>query len=264
MLRLRHILKLRWVVLVSVALASVQLYDRFRPIRQIIDTPRQRIAQEACWQIADNLPSVASPCKLVVFCIKGDDDGYVTETLKDVISRTGKFDILPDSVITHLFKELGLQQKEMGDTKKALQAAKNAKATYLITTRIESFTANRSRGKINMSASLYQVNDAKLVVPEINVNLPPKTKALPVMLGGVAWFTALIFMPFIFYKPVKTALASESNSKIFLMLATLTAIDVILAYIINGLNLNLMLLAVALVLAVAANYKTMNWINSNR
>ena len=262
MLKLRHILKLRWMALFSVAFASIQLYDIFRPDQQEIETPHQKLAQEACWQIADRLPSVTPPGKLTVFCLEGDRDGYATDILKNAISYTGKFEVLPGSLITQLLKELGFPQKEM-DTEKALQAAKKADATHLVTIEVGNYISKRSTPVVHISACLYEVSSARLVVPKISITLPAKNKAVPILLGGTAWLAGVIFIPFFLLDMVKAALASESNIKILLMLMLLTVIDVFLVYSISGFNMSLILLAVALILAASANYKIMDWINTN-
>jgi hypothetical protein len=267
MLGLKHILRLRWAVLISIAVVSWQLYERFRPAPVDIDAPRKQIAEEACWQVAEQLRSVTGPRKLVIMRFADDENGYVTGKLRETISRRGNFHVVADSLLVHVMKELGFGEKPARDLDSALKAARKADAQYLLDGEVHSFTSDRSQGHISLAARLYRVDDSKPVAETIRIDLPGDSqswgflKSVPLVF---AWFLAVVLLPFILYKVVTAALATESNGTILVMLLLLSVIDTLLAWGLAGLALNTFVLTGSFVLAMGANYGLLSWINNHR
>jgi hypothetical protein len=269
MLGLRKILKLRWAVLITVAVVSWQLYDKFRPRPVELDQPRQDIARKACWAITKQLPSVDTPRKLLLTRLRGDHTGFVSDTLRESVGRSAKFDILSPSLLVRVLAELGVQEKEPYDLDSAMNIARKTEANYLLDGQIDSFASDEEQGRIAMSITLYRVSDQTPVVPSIQINLPDDSSqssfSLGKWAGGVlAWLLAVFFLPFVFYAPVKKAMASESNGIIFLALLALSLTDTLLAWAISGLTLGWIMLAAALLISAGANYGILTWIDNNR
>jgi hypothetical protein len=267
MLGLKHILRFRWAVLISLAVVSWQVYDRFRPVPAEIDAPRQQIAEEACWRVAELLPSVTGPRKLAVMRLAEDENGYVTAKLRETIGRAGNFHVLADSLLVHVMKELGLQEKPAGDLDSAFTAARKADAQYLLDGEVHAFTSDRSQGRISLTATLYRVDNSQVIGEAMRIDLPGESQSWGGLKGVpliFAWLLAVALLPFILYKVVKSALATESNGAILVMLLVLSVIDVLLAWGLVGLALNVFVLAGSFVLAMGANYGLLNWINNHK
>jgi len=269
MLGLRKILKLRWAVLITLAVASWQLYDKFRPRPLELDQPRQEIASKACWAITKQLPSVDIPRKLLVPRLRGDHTGFVTDTLRETVGRSAKFDILSPSLLVRVLAELGVEEKEPYDLDSAMKIARKTEADYLLDGQIDSFSYDDKQGSIAMSITLYRVSDQTPVAPTMQINLPDETSKTSLSLGkwvgGVlAWMLGIFFLPLVFYAPVKKALASESNGIIFLALLALTLVDTLLAWAISGLTFGWIMLVLALLISAGANYGILTWIDNNR
>lgn len=267
MLGLKHIFRLRWAVLISVAVVSWQLYERFRPAPVDIDAPRTQIAEEACWRVAEQLPSVAGARKLAIMRFVDDENGYVTAKLRETIRRKGNFHVVADSLLVHVMKELGFGEKPAGDLASAIKAAKKADAQYLLDGEVHAFTSDRSQGQISLTATLYRVDDSRPVAETIRIDLPGDSKSWGFRKGAplvFAWLLAVALLPFILYKVVKAALATESNGTILVMLLLLSIIDTLLAWGLVGQALNVFVLTGSFVLAMGANYGLLNWINNHR
>jgi len=163
-------------------------------------------------------------------------------------------------------KELGFGEKPARDLDSAIAAARKADAQYLLDGEVHAFTSDRSQGHISLTATLYRVDDSRTVAETIRINLPGDSRPWGFQKGAAlvfAWLLAVVLLPFILYKIVKAALATESNGAILAMLLLLSVIDTLLAWGLVGLALNAFVLTGSFVLSMGANYGLLNWINNH-
>ena len=267
MFHIKHILPLKWFAIISMAVVSWQLYQHFRPEPAELDEPRKLVAEEACWAMVKRLPSPTGPRKLVVMPLIDDENGYITTKLRQIIGRSGGFHVANDSLIVNVMKELGFREKPSGDLDAAIAAARKTDAQYLLDGKLHSFTSDRSQGRISLTATLYRTADSSRVGEPIRIDLPASPQTAGFMKGAsllLVWLLAIIGLPVVLYKEIRSALAAESNGITLAVLLVLSVFGSLLAWGISGFALNAFVLVGAFALAVGVNYGMLNWIENHR
>jgi len=80
----------------------------------------------------------------------------------------------------------------------------------------------------------------------------------------LVWLLAIIGLPVVLYKEIRSALAAESNGITLAVLLVLSVFGSLLAWGISGFALNAFVLVGAFALAVGVNYGMLNWIENHR
>ena len=208
----------KWALAALVLVAAWEGYLLLKPSSPPVpvDEPRQAVAEAACWQAADRLPSPPLEGKVAVLRLKGDRTGHVTERLRAVIERTGKYAQPEPGVLDRIMEELKIEEREIGDLDAARAAARLAGTPYVLFGTISEFISDRDSGRIRMELTLADVERGHVIGGPIPVAVPdPEARGR--WAWGFAWVAVWILvtalLPLVTLPLIRRVLETESNVK---------------------------------------------------
>ena len=274
-----RMLKLKWALAGLLAIGAWEAYTILRPEPIELDEPRRKVADEACWQAVERLPSLDIDGQVAVLRLDGDKTGYVTKRLRQLIERTGKYRQPAESLVTRVMQDLQIEETPVADPQQAASAGRRMKVPYVLLGRVHRFASDRRQGVIEMELTVLDVEKRSAVAEPLLVAVPspgarpgapghassrwsaPATRAL-------IWLAAVVLLPLATMPLIRRVLARESNTATGVALGAYAVVGWLVALALVGFNIagwlpGLLMLA-AFVIALAYDYYAFNRIEQNR
>lgn len=235
-------LKPKWALAALVLVAGWEGYLLLRPSSPSgpVDEPRQAVAEEACWHAVEALPEVPLEGRVAVLRLKGDRTGYVTDRLRAIIERTGKFEQPEPGVLDRVMEELKIEEREVGSLEEASRAARWAKTPYVLFGMLSEFVSDRGSGRLRMELTLADVERGQIIGDPIPVAVPDPEAQQRWTRGLVrvaVWVLVTALLPAITLPLVRRIVETESNGRILLGLLGYTVAAGVLAFGLNGFSI---------------------------
>ena len=214
----KRLFRIRWAVFATLVVTVWQVYVHFWPQLEPMDEPREQVAQDAAWQLVDQLPSLPGQPSLLVPPLEGDEDDFVSRTFGKVVNRSGKFKVLEESAWRTIGPKVGIPPRPPTSAAEALELGRKAEAQYVLFGRIGEFRSDRSLGELQTQVEIWSVKESKPLVEPIQVS---KTSTSGGTLAGVlgvigVWVVSAAALPWLTFGIVRKIIDTESNSAILL------------------------------------------------
>jgi hypothetical protein len=235
----RKIIGSRLALLSLVAVLVWQLWMISRPKRPRLDSPRRKVATQACWQAGKGLPSPKKEhAKIAVFRLGGDSSGFVTEQLREVVDRLGYYELMDPSFFKKLLRELNVEEQPVTTFDKALTLGKRMGVPYALFGNIGTFASDETSAHIRLELRLVNVSEEKAVHSDV-VEIQPsvvRTRiwAVPVLWRILGWILFAALFPLAVMPVTRRIIAKESNMTNLLMLLSYTLITFAAALALTG------------------------------
>ena len=230
----------KWALAAAAVVAAWQAYVLLKPAPGPLDEPRQEVAEKACWLAVEKLPKLPEGDKVAVLRLAGDKTGYVTDKLRAMAERTGRFSQPAPSLIERAMQQLQIGEKAVDALPGALAAGREAQVPYVLFGRVWDFTSDLETGRIRLELTLASVADGKPAAPPVRVVVPdPDAPTLgAVVWSGVwrfgLWLLAVLLLPVVTHPAIRSVLDRESNFATLLAMVGYAAAAWVLAFALSG------------------------------
>jgi len=247
---IRKILFSKWMLLAALGVAGWQGWTLLRPKPWAPDELQQAVADRVCWDAAEAIPpELPGVTKIAVVRLGGHDaNGFVSEALAKCIQRKGRYEVLHETFVGNLMRELGIDTKPVTTLDEAVKAGKKMGVSGVVFGEVAEFTRDKVSSAIRLDLRLAKVDTGEAVFAESFAAREPPVAA---SVAGVShairassaikriliWLAAAAIMPLLLIPPIKHFLEQESNALNFALLAGLTLFDLALAFVLIGLVL---------------------------
>ena len=272
---LKRIIFSKWAVAVGILVAAWQGWQILRPKPWAPNELQTGVAEKVCWQAAEALPpGLPGVEKIAVVRLGGrDTDGYVSKKLAECIHRTGRYDILHETFVGNLMRELGIDEKPVSTLAEAVEAGKGMGVSAIVFGEVPEFTSNPTHAIMRLNLRVARVQQGDAVFAEsFDGREPPSpasvagvrhsVRASSVLKRILIWLAIAALLPLLLIPAIKHFLERESNAVNFALLAALTLTDLALAFVLVGLTAFSWLPALLLVLASVAGGFYNHWVCS--
>jgi hypothetical protein len=260
-------LKLSWLPLGGALLWLA--YEAFGPTHYKIDTILKTLSDRVIKQAVNDIPKFKGVETVAVLNFKGDYNGYVTETLREALNRTGKFKILSKSLYDRLAAEFDWRKTDVSTLAEALDRGRKSGTDAVIFGEVPNLMQDENEAKIEM---IVRAADVKMQEPvfiqEYAQNIQKHATSLRYMgtkmtetsfgLKLFLWLLFTVFLPVATFFIPKRIFAKESNFLNFALLLSYTLLSFLFAFILAGFRVtgfwNSLLLILALGLSGTYNY----------
>ena len=205
--------RLRWVFLAVAVVAAWEGYVLLKPQPHPLDEHRRDVAVEACWEAVEKLPKLPTAGSVAVLRLAGDTTGYVTDQLRGLIERKGKYTQPRPTLIDRVMRELKIDENEVGLADKARAAGQETKSPFVLFGRVSEFTSDRSEGRIRMELSVLDVGSGRLVGETVRIAVPDDTAGggLAIAWAVLIWLAFTMLLPFAGWGVIRWVLRKETN-----------------------------------------------------
>jgi len=245
---LRHLLRLRWLMLGGLVVAGWQGWELMRPKAWAPNDLQRSAVDQVCWQAAKAIPAgLPGIEKIAVLRLGGrDTDGFVTAKLADCLHRTGRYDVLQESFVAKLMKELGIDDKPVSTFDEAAKAGKKMGVSGVVFGEVPEFSADEAAASIRLNLRVANVEKGVSAFAEsFAAKEPPAATSVAgvrrsirtssVVKRLLIWLAFAALLPVVLIPIIKHFLEQESNAVNFALLVGLTLADLALAYVLVGL-----------------------------
>lgn len=178
-----------------------------------LDEARQQMASEACWRVVEKLPSLPEGAVLAVAPLAGDTGGHVTKQLRTFLFRSGHVVMPEEGLLDRIRRELGFSESAPPDRDAAVELARRAGATHVLTGRVADFGTIRDEGRIDLRLQVVPVAGGEST--SLAVRLPDSAEARrwsTRIWAIVGWIAGALALPLVCWPVVKAVLEKESNA----------------------------------------------------
>jgi hypothetical protein len=207
------------------------------------------VTEAVCWQAAKALAAkeLAGIEKIAVLRLGGrDTGGRVTSQLADCIHRTGPVEVLHESFVNNLMKELGIADKPVTTLAEAAQAGKKMGVSGVVFGDVAELTSDDRSASVRLNLRLANVAKEEAVFAEsFAAKEPPSAASVKGVRYAIQatspvkrlliWLAFAAILPILLIPLLKGFLAQESNAVNFGLLTGLTLADLLLAFLLCGL-----------------------------
>jgi hypothetical protein len=269
----RAVLRLKWLVVVGLVAAAYEGWSVLRPKPWAPNDFQKAAADAICWQAAKGIPAeLPGITKVAVLRLDGRDaDGSVTAKLAECIQRVGRYEVLHDSFVGNLMKELGIDAKPVSTLAEAAKAGKRMGVSGVVFGEVAELASDEASASIRLDLRVANVERGDSAFGEsFAAKEPPSAasvagvqrsiRASSVVKRLLIWLAFAALVPIILIPIIKHFLEQESNAVNFALLVALTLADLALAYVLCGLAVFEWLPAALLVGSVIAGGAYNYWL----
>ena len=272
---LRKIFLSKWTLVIGLGAVSWQVWTVVRPKPWAPDELQAGVAEKACWDAAEGVPSnLPGVHKLAVLRLAGRDmEGFVTGKLTECLHRRGHYEILHETFVGNVKRELGIEPEPVRTLVEALDAGKGLKVDGVVFGEVTEFRRDRATARIAMDLKVAKVSDGRVLFSsgfsasapssdEAAGKLKYSIRATSVVRRILLWLAFAAIAPLLLIPIIRHFLERESNAVNFALLVALTLMDISLAFVLCGLDLDSWIPAALLVVAALSGGLYNYWLCS--
>ncbi len=243
----RRTLFSKWTLLVGLVIVAWQGWSVIYPKPWAPDDLQAKVAQLACWDAAAGLPAPPPDMgQIAVLRLAGrDTDGLVTATLADCVQRDGRYDVLHETAMGNIKRELGIDEKPISALGDALERGADLGVSAVVFGEVTEFRRTRSRARILLNITLAVVETHEVLfegtfekteppVSDVMDGVRVVVEDAPVFQRIALWLAFAGILPLLCMPIIRRVLERDSNASNFTMLAVLVLADLVAAYLLCG------------------------------
>jgi len=246
-------------------------YQLFKSPGDNLDFIRKTLAENVCLEIVDDLPAKKDIKTLAVLQLEGDTTGFLTEQLKNEIRESGKFELMKDSFLKKIIKNIK-KEKPVISLTEAVEISKELGVDGVIFGNVPKFRTDDSVSQLQMDIRMAErKSESSVFSSSYDENMDGSFYKFrlgiiskPIGIRIIYWILFAFLLP-IFTIPISTRLFKlKSNTVNLIMLLSLILLDVFAAFLLTGFWVNSLwvtiFIMVAIILSLAYNYLALNYI----
>ena len=262
---LGKILLSKWTLLIGLGVVGYQVWTVVRPSPWEPDELQAKAAERVCRAAAEAMPKgLSGLAKIAVVRLGGrDTDGYVTAKLAECIQRRGRYDVLHETFMGNVKKQLRIEEDPVTTLEKAVEVGKALDVTGVVFGEVSEFERDETSARIQLDMKVANVADGKVAFAgsfgqeeppagDSSQRLRNTINATSAVKRVLVWLAFAAMLPLLLVPIIKHFLARESNAVNMALLIALTLADLALAYVLCGLDITGWIAGILLVLAVAS------------
>jgi len=262
---LRKLLFSKWTILIGLAVVAWQGWTLLRPKPWEPDELQKGAAENVCRTIAAAIPAKLPGIKslAVVRLAGGDTDGFVSTKLAECLHRAGNYQVLRETFLKNLMKELKIDETPVATLEAAVAAGKKMGVDGVVFGEVTRFASDEVSANISMDLRVAKVATGEAVfVQSFDQREPPSPasvagmsrsiRAASVIKRILIWLAAAALLPLLLIPMLKHFLEQESNAVNLAMLVALSLFDLALAFVLCGFIIFGWIPGILLVVATAA------------
>ena len=226
-------LKIRYALIILAITGAWQIWLMTCPEHPELDIPRKNIAEDACWKIADDIPPLSTEADAAVLRFSGDETGYITQRLREILKRTGKVNLIDDSFFRRLLREMEIEEKEIHTFDEALEFGRKSGVQYVLFGTLVKFISNRMDAEIKIDYRLLDMQTGRAVLSNTIEEKPRRVQWRILSVSAtsrfIGWVLFALLFPIVLIPITRRIIAKESNAANLIMLLIYICITFICA-----------------------------------
>lgn len=273
--RVRSILFSKWMLLAGLVAVAWQGWQVVRPKPWAPNELQQAAAERVCWQAAEAIPAGLPDIeKIAVVRLGGRDvNGYISKKLAECMHQLGRYEVLHETFIGKLMRELGIDEHPVTRLDEAVKAGKQMGVSGVVFGNVPEFTSDQHSASVRLNLRVANVKTGEAVFADSFAQREPPSPAslegirhsvlaTAVIQRVIIWLAFAVLLPLVLVSFIKHLLTKESNAVNFAMLAGLTLADLAVAFLLCGLVVLTWLPGLAIVAAAVAGGAYNYWVCS--
>lgn len=236
----------RIVVLFIGAVAVFEGYLLLRSNGDEVGFLRRTLADEACVEIAEDLPRQDSVRSLAVLPLAGDPDEFLTAKLRSSIRASGKYELVDDSFFRKILQEGGARSAPVASFDAAVAAARRAGVDFALFGEVVRFETTEGGGALKVNLRLADRAARQAVFSRTferttgggvmssnywRAHIADSSKWRRVLI----WVLLVLLLPIVTAPLIRRITEQESNAWNLVVLIVYTAVDEGVAFALTGL-----------------------------
>jgi hypothetical protein len=218
-------------------------YAAIRPEPQVLTPERREAAEAATEEVLRTCPRpVGDIVKLAVAPLAGDFTGEVAQGIRDALSAEGFYDLAPPSLVQRVQENLLSERPETEGLDEARAIGEGAGAEWVLWGRVNRLSSVEGHAAADMELAINDVDSAEGIWAETvqwdsaGAAGPGRTASGAGLRGPLSRLAGCVVfalcLPLAVLPWVRRVLGRESNAATLALLASLTAVDVLIALMI--------------------------------
>ncbi len=239
--------RLSWIPLVLIL--GWQAYKTVVPKPYQLDNVRKILANQIIEDAVNKVPSFEHIEKIAILKFKGDYTNFVTHKFKEELFKTGKYNIVKDSILKRILKEFGKEEVPIYSYEEALKIGKKIGTEGVIFGEILEFLQDEKEAKMEMFIRLLDLNNEKAVfIDSFSGRLPKNVTSFNYMKARIKdtalgmrivfWILFVGFLPLATFFIIKKVLEKESNLSNLILMCCYVFVNFLFAFILTGFSID--------------------------
>lgn len=206
---------------------------------------RRRLIETVSDKVADDLPKREHVRSLAVLPLTGDGTGFVTIRLRERISASGKYQILEESFLRKLLREVRKETIATSQLNDAVTIARKLGVDAVIFGEMREFTVSDDAATLKLELRMAERESGQAVFARSYTERVGGTRMTstywrarladsPAGARIITWVMFTLLLPLVTAPLVRRLAAEESNTVNLLMLLGYTLVDMLAAAFLTG------------------------------